>query len=448
MKQFIQKNNDLLLNGPISKGILLFVIPIFIGNLFQQLYNIVDSLIVGNYLGSSSLAAVSSSTALILLMIGFFDGLSIGSGVVIARYYGNKDIEKMQRTIHTCIGFALITGIVLTAVGIYFVPYILVLMDTPTNVLPESITYFRIYFMGSMFFVLYNMSSSILRSVGDSVTPLKFLMIASITNIILDYFLVGIMGYGVGAAAFATITSQFISAFLCINYLMKVNSDYKLHFSKIKIEKFYLKQILKNGIPAGIQGSIISLANVVVQSNVNHFGEYAVAGNGSYEKISGFTFLPITCFSLAISTFISQNLGAGNIERMKKGAKFAIITGVSLAELMGFIVYIFIPHLMTFFSNDARVIFFGVSKARICAGFAFLLAFSHIMSGILRGLGKAYVPMFIMLTFWCVVRVTYLNIVVPIFPSIDTISWAYPITWSLSSLVYLIYYIRIKWDKL
>lgn len=448
MKQFIQKNNDLLLNGPISKGILLFVIPIFIGNLFQQLYNIVDSLIVGNYLGSSSLAAVSSSTALILLMIGFFDGLSIGSGVVIARYYGNKDIEKMQRTIHTCIGFALITGIVLTAVGIYFVPYILVLMDTPTNVLPESITYFRIYFMGSMFFVLYNMSSSILRSVGDSVTPLKFLMIASITNIILDYFLVGIMGYGVGAAAFATITSQFISAFLCINYLMKVNSDYKLHFSKIKIEKFYLKQILKNGIPAGIQGSIISLANVVVQSNVNHFGEYAVAGNGSYEKISGFTFLPITCFSLAISTFISQNLGAGNIERMKKGAKFAIITGVSLAELMGFIVYIFIPHLMTFFSNDARVIFFGVSKARICAGFAFLLAFSHIMSGILRGLGKAYVPMFIMLTFWCIVRVTYLNIVVPIFPSMDTISWAYPITWSLSSLVYLIYYIRIKWEKL
>ncbi|MGP1411042.1 MAG: MATE family efflux transporter [Peptoanaerobacter stomatis] len=448
MKQFIQKNNDLLLNGPISKGILLFVIPIFIGNLFQQLYNIVDSLIVGNYLGSSSLAAVSSSTALILLMIGFFDGLSIGSGVVIARYYGNKDIEKMQRTIHTCIGFALITGIVLTAVGIYFVPYILVLMDTPEHVLPESITYFRIYFMGSMFFVLYNMSSSILRSVGDSVTPLKFLMIASITNIILDYFLVGIMGYGVGAAAFATITSQFISAFLCINYLMKVNSDYKLHFSKIKIEKFYLKQILKNGIPAGIQGSIISLANVVVQSNVNHFGEYAVAGNGSYEKISGFTFLPITCFSLAISTFISQNLGAGNIERMKKGAKFAIITGVSLAELMGFIVYIFIPHLMTFFSNDARVIFLGVSKAKICAGFAFLLAFSHIMSGILRGLGRAYVPMFIMLTFWCIVRVTYLNIVVPIFPSIDTISWAYPITWSLSSLVYLIYYIRIKWEKL
>ena len=448
MKQFIQKNNDLLLNGPISKGILLFVIPIFIGNLFQQLYNIVDSLIVGNYLGSSSLAAVSSSTALILLMIGFFDGLSIGSGVVIARYYGNKDIEKMQRTIHTCIGFALITGIVLTAVGIYFVPYILVLMDTPTNVLPESITYFRIYFMGSMFFVLYNMSSSILRSVGDSVTPLKFLMIASITNIILDYFLVGIMGYGVGAAAFATITSQFISAFLCINYLMKINSDYKLHFSKIKIEKFYLKQILKNGIPAGIQGSIISLANVVVQSNVNHFGEYAVAGNGSYEKISGFTFLPITCFSLAISTFISQNLGAGNLERMKKGAKFSIFIGVLLAEFIGLIVYITIPYLMTFFTDDLRVISFGVRKARICAAFSCLLAFSHIMSGILRGLGRAYVPMFIMLTFWCIVRVTYLNIVVPIFPSIDTISWAYPITWSLSSLVYLIYYIRIKWEKL
>ena len=179
----------------------------------SQLYNIVDSLIVGQYLGESSLAAVSSSTALILLMIGFFDGLSIGSGVVIARYYGHKDIEKMQRTIHTCIGFALIVGILLTISGIFLVPYILVIMDTPSDVLPQSITYFRIYFMGSIFFVMYNMSASILRSVGDSVTPLKFLAIASLSNIALDYILVALMNMGVGAAAFATITSQFISAF-------------------------------------------------------------------------------------------------------------------------------------------------------------------------------------------------------------------------------------------
>lgn len=448
MKNFLQKNNDLLLNGPIAKGILLFAIPIFIGNLFQQLYNIVDSLIVGQYLGESSLAAVSSSTALILLMIGFFDGLSIGSGVVIARYYGNRDIDKMQRTIHTCIGFAIIVGIVLTLSGIFFVPHILVIMDTPLDVLPQSITYFRIYFMGSIFFVMYNMSASILRSVGDSVTPLKFLAIASLSNIALDYILVGLMKMGVGAAAFATITSQFISAFLCIRHLLIIDKNYKLELSKIKIEKYYLKQILKNGIPAGIQGSIISLANVVVQSNVNHFGKYAVAGNGSYEKISGFTFLPITCFSLAISTFISQNLGAGNIDRMKKGARFAIFTGVLLAESIGLIIYIFIPHLITFFSTDSSVIFYGVSKARICSLFSFLLAFSHIMSGILRGIGRAYVPMFIMLSFWCVFRVTYLNIVVPIFPSMDTISWAYPITWTMSSTVYLIYYLRIKWEKL
>lgn len=448
MKQFLQKNNDLLLDGPIGKGILLFAIPIFIGNLFQQLYNIVDSLIVGQYLGESSLAAVSSSTALILLMIGFFDGLSIGSGVVIARYFGNRDIEKMQRTIHTCVGFAIIVGIVLTISGIFLVPHILVIMDTPSDVLPQSITYFRIYFMGSLFFVMYNMSSSILRSVGDSVTPLKFLATASLSNIVLDYILVGVMKMGVGAAAFATITSQFISAFLCLRHLLNIDKNYRLHISKIKIEKYYLVQILKNGIPAGIQGSIISLANVVVQSNVNHFGKYAVAGNGSYEKISGFTFLPITCFSLAISTFISQNLGAGNIDRMKKGAKFAIFTGVLLAESIGLVIYIFIPQLITFFSNDSSVIFFGVSKARICSLFSCLLAFSHIMSGILRGIGKAYVPMFIMLSFWCVIRVIYINTVVPIFPSMDTISWAYPITWTMSSTVYLIYYLRIKWEKL
>lgn len=295
---------------------------------------------------------------------------------------------------------------------------------------------------------MYNMSSSILRSVGDSVTPLKFLAVASLSNIVLDYILVGVMKMGVGAAAFATITSQFISAFLCIRHLLMIDKNYKLELSKIKIEKYYLKQILKNGIPAGIQGSIISLANVVVQSNVNHFGKYAVAGNGSYEKISGFTFLPITCFSLAISTFISQNLGAGNIDRMKKGARFAIFTGVLLAESIGLIIYIFIPYLITFFSTDSSVIFYGVSKARICSLFSCLLAFSHIMSGILRGIGRAYVPMFIMLSFWCVFRVTYLNIVVPIFPSMDTISWAYPITWTMSSTVYLIYYLRIKWEKL
>ena len=419
---------DMLLTEPISKSILLFSIPIFIGNLFQQLYNISDTLIVGNFLGSSSLAAVSSSTSLILLMIGFFDGLSVGSGVVIARYFGNKDIQNMKKSIHTCVAFGIILGILLTTIGVLFTPYILLLMDTPDEILQESIIYFRVYFMGSFFFVMYNIFANILRSVGDSVHPLQFLIISSLVNIVLDYILVGAFKLGVGAAAFATITSQAVSAILCFIFL--------------------LKQILANGIPAGFQGSIISLANVVVQSNVNRFGEYAVAGNGAYEKISGFTFLPITCFSLAMSTFISQNLGAKNIKRVKKGAIFGIISCVIVSEIIGLTIYFTIPYLMTFFTDNSEVIAFGIRKGKICSIFSCLLAFSHVMSGILRGAGKSYVPMFIMALCWCVIRVTYLTMAIPLFPNMDTISWAYPLTWSLSSLIFIIYYLRLDLEKL
>ena len=439
---------DMLLTEPISKSILLFSIPIFIGNLFQQLYNISDTLIVGNFLGSSSLAAVSSSTSLILLMIGFFDGLSVGSGVVIARYFGNKDIQNMKKSIHTCVAFGIILGILLTTIGVLFTPYILLLMDTPDEILQESIIYFRVYFMGSFFFVMYNIFANILRSVGDSVHPLQFLIISSLVNIVLDYILVGAFKLGVGAAAFATITSQAVSAILCFIFLLNVDDEHKLILSNVNIDKKILKQILANGIPAGFQGSIISLANVVVQSNVNHFGEYAVAGNGSYEKISGFTFLPITCFSLAMSTFISQNLGAKNIKRVKKGAIFGIISCVVVSEIIGLTVYFTIPYLMTFFTDNSEVIAFGIRKGKICSIFSCLLAFSHVMSGILRGAGKSYVPMFIMALCWCVIRVTYLTIAIPLFPSMDTISWAYPLTWSLSSLIFIIYYLKLNWEKI
>ena len=235
---------------------------------------------------------------------------------------------------------------------------------------------------------------------------------------------------------------------MCFIFLLNVDDEHKLILSNVNIDKKILKQILANGIPAGFQGSIISLANVVVQSNVNHFGEYAVAGNGAYEKISGFTFLPITCFSLAMSTFISQNLGAKNIKRVKKGAIFGIISCVVVSEIIGLTVYFTIPYLMTFFTDNSEVIAFGIRKGKICSIFSCLLAFSHVMSGILRGAGKSYVPMFIMALCWCVIRVTYLTIAIPLFPSMDTISWAYPLTWSLSSLIFIIYYLKLNWEKI
>lgn len=304
--------------GPIWKRIIFFAIPLFFGNLFQQLYNTADSLIVGRFLGSTALAAVSSSGNLIFLMVGFFNGLAIGAGVVVAKYYGAKRYHIVQRTIHTIMALGLICGIVLTFIGVLAAPQILVLMGTPSEVLPNSITYFRIYFCGSLAFVMYNFMVGILQSVGDSRHPLIYLVISSIVNIVLDLLFVGVFHWGVGSAALATIISQFISAFLCLGQLMKSPEEYQVHISKIRIDFLVLRQIISNGLPSGLQNSIISLANVVVQSNINKFGEMAVAGCGSYSKVEGFGFLPITCFALALTTFISQNLGAKEYGRAKK----------------------------------------------------------------------------------------------------------------------------------
>ena len=406
-------------SGPIWKRIIFFAIPLFFGNLFQQLYNTADSLIVGRFLGSTALAAVSSSGNLIFLMVGFFNGLAIGAGVVVAKYYGAKRYHIVQRTIHTIMALGLICGIVLTFIGVLAAPQILVLMGTPSEVLPNSITYFRIYFCGSLAFVMYNFMVGILQSVGDSRHPLIYLVISSIVNIVL--------------------------AFLCLWQLMKSPEEYRVHISKIRIDFLVLRQIISNGLPSGLQNSIISLANVVVQSNINKFGEMAVAGCGSYSKVEGFGFLPITCFALALTTFISQNLGAKEYGRAKKGAVFGVLCSITIAELIGLVIYGLAPMLISAFSSTPEVISYGTAQAHVAALFYFLLAFSHCMAGILRGAGKSTVPMLVMLVCWCIIRVTYITAMVRLIPDIRVIFWAYPLTWTLSSIVFFIYFLKSDW---
>ena len=435
----------LMTDGPVWKRIVFFAIPIFWGNLFQQLYNTVDSLIVGNFLGSTALAAVSSSGALIFLMVGFFNGIAMGAGVVSAKYFGSGNYEKLHKTIHTTVAFGIVCGIFLTLVGIILAPGILRLMGTPENVLPMSITYFRIYFSGSLAFVVYNFFVGILQSVGDSKNPLKYLIISSIINVILDFLFIAIMGYGVGAAALATIISQILSAALCFNKLTHNPPEIKLYPKDVKIDKDVLKEIVSNGIPAGLQNSIISIANIFVQSNINSFGEMAVAGCGTYMKIQGFGFLPITCFAMAITTFISQNLGAKKYERAKKGAVFGVICSVVLAELIGIFIFIAIPYLIKAFCTTPEVIHIGTLQARTDSLFYFLLAYSHCMAGICRGSGKSKVPMYVMLICWCLVRVSYITIILHFINDIRMIFWAYPITWTLSTIVFTIYYKKSDW---
>ena len=420
-------------------------LPQDLGNLFQQLYNTADSLIVGNFLGSNALAAVSSSGNLIFLMVGFINGIAMGAGVVIARYYGAKKRDCLKKAIHTTVAFGLVAGAVLTVLGMFLAPKILVLMGTPADVLPESIVYFRTYFAGSMGVVMYNIFVGVLQSVGDGRHPLIYLIISSCVNVVLDIFFIAGLGMGVGSAALATAISQFVSALLCMVHLLRVEEEYRLELREIRFDSSMLKQIIQNGVPSGFQNSVIAIANVFVQSNINAFGKMAMAGCGSYSKIEGFAFLPVTCFTMALTTFVSQNLGAKQYDRAKKGARFGVLCSITIAELIGIIIYVAAPVLITAFNRDPDVVHYGVMQSRTIALFYCLLAFSHCIAAILRGSGNASVPMIVMLCDWCLFRVSYITVAVRILPDIRVIFWAYPLTWGISSVIFLYLFLRGKW---
>ncbi len=435
----------LMTEGSIEKHLISFAVPLFLGNLFQQLYNTADSLIVGNFLGSEALASVSSSSNLIFLMIGFFNGIAVGAGVVIARAFGAGDKKALHTAIHTTIAFGLVAGVVLTLLGVLLAPQILVWMGTPESILAGSVSYFRIYFLGSIPFVLYNICVGILQSVGDSRHPLYYLMVSSVVNILLDLLFVAGFKMGVGSAAAATAISQLVSAALCFIRLCRTDDVYRVTLRDIRFDIPMLGKIIRNGLPAGCQNSIIAFANVIVQTNINAFGEIAVAGQGVYAKIEGFGFLPITCFAMALTTFISQNLGAGEYDRAKKGARFGILCSMAIAEIIGLAIFLGAPFLMWLFDRNPEVIASGVGRAQADCLFYFLLAFSHCIAGIMRGAGKASVPMVVMLISWCVIRVAYITVAIRFIPSIQIIYWAYPITWAISSVIFLVYFLKSDW---
>ena len=431
--------------GKISKKILLFAFPIFLGNLFQQLYNVVDSLVVGNVLGKEALAAVSSTGSLIFLIVGFLGGIFVGASVIISHHYGAKDKEKLSIAVHTTIAAGFVAGIIITIIGVGFTPWFLRLMGTPDDVFGNAVAYLRIYFAGGIFMVMYNACLGIFQAIGDSKRPLYYLILAAIINVILDILFVAVLGLGIEGAALATIISQFVSAILAFIKLTRIEECYKIYIRKIKIDFDMLKKLMKMGIPTGVQNSVIALANVIVQTNINSFGSVAMAGSGSYSKLEGFSFLPITSFSVALTTFIGQNIGAKKYERAKKGARFGLIAGVSLAEIVGIIIWIFAPVFIRFFNSEPEVIKYGVMHARTTSLFYFLLAISHCLSGILRGAGKTKIPMYVMLISWCLIRISYITIMVRIIPDIRVVYWAYPLTWSISSIIFTIYNKKTNW---
>ena len=439
------KDRNSLTEGPIWKKIILFALPVLAGNIFQQFYNAFDSWCVGNFIGDNALAAVSSSGSLIFMMVGFFNGVAMGAGVIIAKFFGAQDYRSMRKAIHTDIAFGLTAGVALTLLGVAFTPTILGWMGTPAEVLPESISYFRYYFCGATFSVMYNIFVGILHAVGDSRHPLYYLIFSTFINVVLDLLFVAVFHWGVGSAAVATTISQGISALLCFFHLLRVEAPYRIEVRAVGFHMPSLKSIVRFGLPSGIQNSVISIANVVVQANINSFGKDAMAGCGAYSKIEGFAFLPITCFSMALSTFIGQNLGAKRHDRVKKGMVFGILCSCILAEIVGVLSYLFAPQLIEFFNDSPNVVDFGTRHMRTICLFYSLLALSHCIAAILRGAGKATVPMVTMLVCWCLIRVSYITVAVRFVNELETVSWAYPITWTCSSIVFLIYLLKADW---
>lgn len=441
----MKKTGVSLTEGSITKGLITFAMPLLLGQIFQQLYNTADAIIVGQFLSDAEYAAVTSSGTLVFLLIGFFGGISVGAGVVIARYFGAQDTQKLRIAVHTTALFSFVAGLILTAVGILLTPQILRWMGTPGDILPYSVEYFRMYFAGAVGISLYNGLVGVLRAVGDSKHPLYYLIFSSLVNIGLDLLFVGVFGWGVWSAALATSISQFVSALLCVVRLLRVREDYRLIPGELRFNGPMLGEVIRYGLPSGFQNSIIALANVVVQSNINSFGSDTVSGCGTYSKLEGFAFLPITCFTMALTTFVGQNLGAKQYARAKKGAVFGTLVCVALAELIGVVLLVCPEPLFRLFTDNPLALEIGIRQAKLEAWFYCMLAFSHCIAAVMRGAGRPMVPMFVMLGVWCVLRVSYLTVMLRHFHEQWVIFSAYPLTWTISSIIFLIFFLATDW---
>lgn len=440
------KNKSIeLTEGNIWKSIILFSIPLLIGNLFQQLYNAVDSYVVGNYVGKYALAAVGASTPIINMLIGFFMGIATGAGVVIAQYCGAQDKKRMKEAVHSSAALTLVMSVVLTVIGILGTDALLKAIGVPNDVFQQSSQYLAIYFGGITFTLIYNMGSGILRAVGDSKRPLYFLIISSIINIILDFLFVKGFKWGVVGAGIATLIAQGISALLVCYVLIKTKEDYKLEIKNIKFHKEILSRIIKIGLPTGLQQSVVALSNVIVQSYVNVYGSSVIAGYSVTVKIDGFVNLPLQAFSMAITTFVGQNIGAKKFDRVKKGAFVTMLMALITIGSFSVLMYFFGEQFIAIFNQEKEVIEAGRLMQMIFIPFYIFLPINQVISGVLRGAGKSAIPMYIMVFSFVFLRQLYLFIVTKFTESVGFIFFGWPVTWIVCSLLFIIYYYKVKW---
>ena len=440
-----EKQQGLMTEGPIARQLIVFALPLLLGNVFQQLYNTVDSIVVGNYIGKDALAAVGSSGAMINLIISAFMGLSIGAGVVISQSFGAGKDEEVSDAVHTAVAFGLLSGVAVTVIGLVLSPQILRWMGTPESVMPQSLTYFRVYFGGVMAMVMYNVLAAILRAVGDSKRPLYFLIISTVINIGLDLLFVAVFSWGIMGVALATVIAQAISALLEFRVLCREQGSFRIFPRRVRLHPVMLRRIIRIGLPSALQNAVVSFSNVVVQSNINAFGELAMAGCGAYNKIDGFAIMPAMSFSMAVTTFVGQNRGAEKYDRIKKAARLAVLLSMAVSQIIGVGVMVFAPQLIRIFNSDPDVVAYGALMARCIAPFYFMLAGTHTQAGALRGVGLTRVPMIVFISFWCALRVLWITVAIRFLPDIRVVFFAYPITWSASAIALMIYQKKRDW---
>ena len=444
----IRKKRDVdMTEGNITRHIISFALPLLIGNLFQQLYNTVDTWVVGNYVSNEAYSAVGTVGPIINMLIGFFMGLSSGAGVVISQYYGAKQHDKVQETVHTAILMTLILGVVFTMIGIAMIPLMLRLINMPDTVTGEAATYLTIYFAGLLGLMLYNIGAGILRAVGDSQRPFYFLVVCAVLNTVLDLVFVLVFHMGVAGVALATILSQTISAILILITLTRAESCIHLDLKKLKIHLPMLKKIFKVGIPAALQMAITAFSNIFVQSYINFFGENCMSGWTTYAKVDQLLFLPMQSIALASTTFVGQNLGKNQVQRAKKGVTVSLLIAAASTVVLMIPVLLFSPQIVAFFNAKPEVVEYGSMLLRWLSPFYILCCFNQIYSGALRGAGNTRAPMVIMLASFVAFRQVYLFCMARICNEVIPIAMSYPAGWLLCSLLTAIYYHRAQLSR-
>ncbi len=431
--------------GSIAANLIRFAIPLMIGNLFQQLYNMVDAWVVGNYVSNEAYSAVGTVGSVVNMLVMIFTGLAGGAGVVISQYYGAKKEEKVRETVHTFFILTVVLGVIFTFIGVGMVPFFVEFMKTPAIVVPQSTAYLRIIFMGMIGCTLYNMGAGILRAIGDSTRPFLFLVISALLNIGLDLLFVLKFRMGVEGVAYATIISQAVSALLVLIILFRTESCVKLSLRNMRVDMGILKSIVRIGIPTAIQLSVTSFSNVFVQSYINFFGEDCMSGWTTYSKVDQIIMLPVQSIGLAVTTFVAQNIGINNVNRAKKGITYAMLMSLAGFIILLIPILIFAPGIVMFFNDKAEVIEYGSMFLRWMSPFYAFMCVSEIISGALRGTGNTKVPMIIRLISFVAVRQLYLFVMSNyISNEIMPLAFGYPFGWFLACTLLLLYYKRAK----